>query len=50
MALVLNAALLLAMRLHDADYFRHWLEADLEELGLTTLESLFLNHLSGTYR
>ena len=44
-ALVLNAALLLAIRLRDADCFRHWLEAGLDDLGLNAVEAMFLDRL-----
>ena len=43
-AQVLNYALL-AIRSRDAGSFRRWLEAGLDEVGLTAVERLFLDHL-----
>ena len=45
-ALVLNAALLFAIRLRDAEGFRRWLEAGLDELGLAAVEALLLDEPS----
>ena len=44
-ALVISSALLFAIRLRDAEGFRRWLEAGLDELGLIAVEGLFLDHL-----
>lgn len=44
-ALVINLALLFAIRLRDADGFRRLLEAGLDELGLPAVEALLLDHL-----
>ena len=42
---MLNNALLLATRSLDVGSFRRWLEAGLDELGLTAVEVLFHDHL-----
>ena len=42
---MLNNALLLAIRSRDAASFRRWLEAGLDELWLTAVGGLFLDHL-----
>ena len=44
-ALVISSALLFAIRLRDAEGFRRWLDAGLDELGLSVVEALFLDHL-----
>ena len=44
-ALVLNSTLLFAIRIRNAEGFRRWLEAGLDELVLAVVETLFLDHL-----
>ena len=44
-ALVISSALLFAIRLRDAEGFRRWLEAGLDELGLAAVEALQLDEL-----
>ena len=44
-ALVISSALLFPIRLRDAEGFRCWLEAGLDELELTIVKPLFLDHL-----
>ena len=44
-ALVIHSALLFAIRLRDAEGFRRWLEAGLDELGLVAVEALLLDEV-----